>query len=407
MQSVSSIIDELSPLLGVEQSLDQVNYALKSAVRSHKPAHVGAMQVTCSDEAEREAAESFQRCFAQDMLPRLKHGQRGPFRSASLGGRYDWGSVRIAEANFAATPGKGEFKIMVVRVSSHCAAHRDHGDIVYGHFHRYGRESFACGALNGLLTGATMPFAQQLHEAFASEGKDRINYLREQVPNDIRMLYGSITSARLQARSVAIDAQDHKPVTPTVYVIVHSVNLHKPEKDTELVGGIYVIDRRGGRHHDHYHGIGDDPANYAMQERHGIIHISDGEKPETRTARNHRKLIPKARYKLPHDPRVEQVLKRAGDPHRAEVHVTRAIAQTLLLLLAEFSPVAAALTLFAEGAAGVYNVYRAHEIVSNVRADSKAREILLNLHDRLDHMPPERARQIVEVLQAGYAPTKK
>lgn len=407
MQSITHIIDDLSPLFGVEQSLDQVNYALKSAVRSQRPAFVGAMHLTCSDEAEHEAAESFQRCFAQDMLPRLKHGQQGPFRSASLGGRYDWGSIRIAEANFAATPGKGEYKMMVVRVSSHCAAHRNHGDIKYGHFTRYGRASHACGALNGLLTGATMPFAQQLHEAFASEGNDRINYLRAQVPIELRMLYGAVSLARLQARSVAIDAQDHVPATPTVYVIVHSVNLHKHEKDTELVGGMYVIDRRGDKAHDYYHGIGDDPANYTMQERHGIVHVADGQPLETRTARNHRKLIPKASYKLPRDPRVEQILNRAGDPRTADVHATRAIAQTLLLLLAELTPVPAALTLFATGAAGVYNVYRAHEIVSNVRADSKSREILLNLHDRLDHMPPERARQIVEVLQAGYAPTKK
>lgn len=402
MKTARTFIDEIAPLIGVEQALDQVNYALKSAVRSLNANVVGALQVTCSDEAEREAAESFQRCFTQDLLPRLKHGQRAPFRTACLGGRYDWGSVRVAESNFAADLSDKDYKVMLVRINAHCAAHREHGTVTYGEMHRYGRASSACGALNGLLNGSSHLFAAKLREQFFSEGKDRVALLYEHVPEDVRMLYAALVSARLQARSAAVDAQDHQPVTPTLYVIVHAVSLNKPERDTELIGGVYVIDRRKSHRGDYYRGLGDDPTAYVMEEKHGIVHVSDPGMNEARKARNHRKLIPTARRKLPKNQQVEKLLKRAGDLRNADAHALRATAKTLLLLLADLSPAAAALLLFADGAAGAYNVYRVHRITNNIRADAEAHDLLMSIHDRLDHVPPERAREIIDVLGAGY-----
>ena len=72
--------------------------------------------------------------------------------------------------------------------------------------------------------------------------------------------------ARLQARAAAVDAQDHKPATPTVYVIAPAVTLNTMEADDELLCGLYLIDRRKGKRDDVYRGLGDDPV-----QAHGIL----------------------------------------------------------------------------------------------------------------------------------------
>ena len=91
----------IQDLLGREVNLDACNRALRDFAQSQRASVVGAVHVTCSDECEREAVESFQQWVVDALLPELKFSARSAFRSANLGARYEWGAVRIAEEHFA------------------------------------------------------------------------------------------------------------------------------------------------------------------------------------------------------------------------------------------------------------------------------------------------------------------
>ena len=92
-------MERLYRLIGREQDIEDISRSLYAyASESGAPA-VGALHLTCSDESERECIESFQQCFVRDLLPDLKLGSKAPFRTANLGGRYEWGAVGLAEAN--------------------------------------------------------------------------------------------------------------------------------------------------------------------------------------------------------------------------------------------------------------------------------------------------------------------
>ena len=273
MSDLNVVIEHLENLIGVERQLDEVNNAIRSAVRSVEPAAVGAHHVLCSDETERPCAESFDRCFVEEMLPSLKPGCRAAFRTANLGARYEQHSLRVAEAHFA-TPAAGDaFKVMVVKLNGHVAVTRNDGLNAYGQMLRYSVASSACGALHALMAGAHGPFADELRRQFAADGVDRLAILRDDVPAEVRSLAAAIVSARLQARSAALDAQDHEPASPTVYLILPTVTLNRTEADTELLCGLYLIDRRAGRHKDLYRGLGDDPGEYRVEERSGRLHV--------------------------------------------------------------------------------------------------------------------------------------
>ena len=154
MRDAAPIIERLEKLIGVEHGLDEVNYALKFAARQAGAPVVGAHHVTCSDESERECIESFQRCFVQDMLPRIKFSGRAPFRTSNLGARYEWHSLPIAEHHFATPETHDAFKLMVVKINAHVAARSEHTERHFGKMVRYEAESTACGALHLLLDGA-------------------------------------------------------------------------------------------------------------------------------------------------------------------------------------------------------------------------------------------------------------
>lgn len=97
----------LHHLLGLEQDLDHVCYTLRRSVDKQNSAAVGAVHVTCSDESERESIEAFQRAFVEPLLPALKLWSKCPFRTSNLGGRYEWGAIRIAEQHFATARSRG------------------------------------------------------------------------------------------------------------------------------------------------------------------------------------------------------------------------------------------------------------------------------------------------------------
>ena len=109
------------------------------------------MRVTCSDEAEQENVEAFQRQFVRYLLPSLKFSSKSPFRVANLGGRYQWGSVRIAEDHYALAQGADHWKMLVVKMSSHVAVIETPTGLEFGKASRYGADSTYCGALDAVI----------------------------------------------------------------------------------------------------------------------------------------------------------------------------------------------------------------------------------------------------------------
>ena len=106
-------MQHLYDMIGVEQPLTAISRGLKQYARGFRAPIVGAMHVTCSDESERECVDVFQDSFVQEMLPELKFHSHSAFRTANLGGRYEWGAVRIAEQHFATPDTQGAFKVLV------------------------------------------------------------------------------------------------------------------------------------------------------------------------------------------------------------------------------------------------------------------------------------------------------
>lgn len=404
------MLDQLGPLIGRERNLHTVNYALKTAARQVNAGLVGALHVTCSDETEQECVDSFQSSFAADLLPRLRFSHRAPFRSSNLGGRYEWQSLVIAERNFAGPESRRTFKLLVIRIHSHVAVVSDQGGNRYGLFPRYGAESNCCGLLAAVLAGQPMPAAEEVRELLRSEGIDRLAMLNQEVEERFRPLAVAVTSARLQARNAVMEAQDHEPVTPTAYLIVPSVSFNKPDRDAELVCGVYWVDRRSGRRHDLYRGLGDRPNRFLFEESHGQVRVADEEVAVVRRARDHRRLIGEARRKpvvpkLAKDRKIDEMLERARNRSRGDHQLAKLLTQGLLFGLAEIAPVPAALLLFAEGASSIYHAHRAHRLVEEVDSSDEARRMLHDLNQRLEHSPPAEVEKVLRVLVDEYTAT--
>lgn len=402
--SIDALLETIGAEVGQENLLDRSAYALKTAVRRLRPAVVGVHHVTCSDEAERENVETFQRCFVQDLVPRLKYGVQASFRTANLGARFEWHSVRAAENNFSPEVAPGGFKLIVTKISTHCAAHEAHGAVErYGRMMRYGAQSTACLALHAFLDGAREPFCDELDELFHFEGLDRVAALR-QIDEQYRGLALAITAARLQARSAVLEAQDHRAHSPTVYVIIPAVTLNKPGRDSEILVGAYAVDRRapgpGAVRDDAYRGLGDDPSRYVFRESHGKITVSDDQAATKRSARNHRALAVSKLNAMPahRNPNIDRLLTDARKQVGTDAHSAKKIALMLLPLIAEANPVGAALALFGGGVSGIYDVYRVNKLMRSVEGSRDARAAVGDLESRLASLPPEQVEGVLQVL---------
>jgi len=407
MTGFERVTEELGPLIGVERDLHSVHYALKMAARQLAPPVVGALQVHCSDEAEGESIETFQSSFAQDLLPRLKFASRVPFSTSNLGGRYEWGSLAVAEEHFATPLSRNAFKLMVVKINAHVGVWSTATGRRFGQLRRYDVESTCCGALSALIEGTVGPSVDQLRELFTSEGVDRLEMLRQQVEPDKRLLAAAIANARLQARSAVLEAQGHTPRTPTLYLVVPSVTLNKPDRDNEFVCGVYLIDRLGECPNGTYLGLGDQPEAYEMLEENGRLRVRDAGSGMARPVRDHRRIIRDAWLeRRPGEPardsRVDEILARAPKEPAGDHVLDAVLLKSLLLVLSEFSPASAALLLFGEGAAGIYYAYRAHRIAREVEASETARRMLGELHQQVDRMPPDEVSKVLRVLLAEY-----
>jgi hypothetical protein len=179
MASASALLDELlldklRKLVGRERSMREVCQCLHFFATGISPSAVGALQVTCADETEFECVGVFQKKFVHFVLPRLKFAQQAPLRLANLGGRYEWGAIRVAEKHFATPDSRDGFKLMVVKVNSHTSKSEVDGEVRFGSLQRYDVPSSCCGALDALMRGRTQPFVSDLRDAFVSEGLDRV-----------------------------------------------------------------------------------------------------------------------------------------------------------------------------------------------------------------------------------------
>jgi hypothetical protein len=238
---------------------------------------VGAMQVTCSDESERECVDAFRNNVVEHLLPSLKFAERAHFRIANLGGRYEQGAVAITEDHYSTRVAAGAFKLLVVKINSHvCAESSDEGPR-FGRMRRYDTESVFCGALHAMMDGSELPAAKELRELFGSGGKDRLAMLLDdkRVDPNYRSLFAAVVNARLQAERAVEDVRFCTQDSPTFFLVLPCVTLNRQGKDTEIVCGVWQLDRRSNELIEHYRGLGDDPAAYKLTTDQGRLHLED------------------------------------------------------------------------------------------------------------------------------------
>ena len=262
VSAIESVFDRLADCIGVAMPQVDLNEKLKLAVRELNAPAVGIHHVTCSDEAERETIESLQRALVADFAPRLPSGNCSAFRTATLGARYEPGSLMIAEGNFSGAGLGKSGKLLIIKINAHVGVLESDGQCRYGFIERYGREASACGALRALLAGASGLFADQLREQFGSDGKERLAALRE-LPEEIQLLATAVVSTRLQARDAVADALAHTPAGPTSYIVLPTVTVHGREANAEILCGISTIGSSDAPA-ETYRCLGDDPAKYTI-----------------------------------------------------------------------------------------------------------------------------------------------
>jgi hypothetical protein len=269
--------DGLEKRIGSECELDDVNRGLRETVRGLGGPVVGALHVTCADEAEWECVDSFQRVFVAHLLPKLKFACRAPFRLTNLGGRYEPGALAVAEHHFATPQTQNAFKVLLVKINAHVAVEAAGAGATFGQMQRYEAASSACGALHAVLEGKRSPAFDELRATFSAGGVDRLAALTDpaRVDPKLRSLVSALVGARLQARAVEADIERHMPRTPTVYVLAWSVTLNRTERDTEIPCGLATYDRRDGGPPPRIVGFGDDPVRYRLADEFGRLRISE------------------------------------------------------------------------------------------------------------------------------------
>ncbi len=405
------MIDRLRELVGNERLVTGVSQTLHLCVSSLGPPVVGAMQITCADESETECVNAFHHGFVRYYLPSLKVGEHAAFRIANLGGRYEWGAIRIAEDHYATPKSHDAYKLLVVKVNAHVAVVETPDGPQFGVMRRYETDSWCCGALHGLLEGDSQPYVEQLRESFASEGLDRVSALRDEsvVEPANRNLFAAIVSARLQARRVVLDIQDYEPKSPTRYLVIPCVTLNRPGPDSELVCGYYsASDPEQPQCVEHF-GLGDDPAGYQRTMKNNKVVVTDEHLGTPRQARNHRQLVlaewhRRAGERRPtvRDDRLVQIRHDVEQHKHRDRRHSKSLLRGLLLVLAEVEPMSAAVFLFANGMMGIHHAFRMHRMARELEGSEEARQMLNDVRQRIDGMDPEHAEAMVELLAREY-----
>lgn len=274
--TILRVMERLQKLIGKGSSMRKVSDRIFRFAHDLRPAVVGAHQINCSDESERECVETFHSVVVRPLLPKLKYWAQSSFRTVNLGARYETGSIGIAENHYATKASKRSFKLLIVKVNSHVSVTEKKGHTVFGQKNRYDKESVYCGALHALLEGADTAFTRQLHEVFSMHHIDRVGYLTQSCKKSERALYAAICNASLQAQLAVRDILATPSSTPTCYLVVSAVTINRCEMhDNDLVAGIHFIDEREGARKQSYHGLGSDPARYQWSLAAGKVIVSE------------------------------------------------------------------------------------------------------------------------------------
>lgn len=270
-------MEKLRDLVGTEGKSERLGGALREFVAELMPAAVGVYQVACSDETERECTETFHRWFTDHMLPDLKPARRAAFQTVNLGARYEWGAIRIAEEHYATPEARDAVKLLVVKINSHVAVRNTSDGPEYGWIDRYGVESTCCGALAALLEGSDLSAVRELGQTFSIGYHNRVDILHDlsRVPTEQRALRAAIVNARLQAQRAVLDIEEHRPHSPTMFLVLSCVTINRPGPDTELLVGYYGIDWTEDSAEIKYNGLGDDPAAYRIRHERGALVVED------------------------------------------------------------------------------------------------------------------------------------
>lgn len=266
---------KIRQLVGAENTLDAVSHELRSYAVNVRAPVVGAFQISCSDESERECVESFHRIFVHELLPSLTFWTRSSFRTANLGARYEEGAIAIAEDHFATPASMDGFKLLVVKINSHVSVVDGDDGPRYGRMQRYDRDSVYCGAVHATLDGGSLPFIAEMSQLFASGGLDRLTILRE-MDGNTRSLAAAMTAVQLQAGRIAQDIPRVEQRSPTLYLVVAAVTLNRQNADTEIVCSLRAVDHRGDTPVIEHLGIGDDPTHYEIAHDRGMIAVTAG-----------------------------------------------------------------------------------------------------------------------------------
>jgi hypothetical protein len=268
------VADRLLPLIGEAQKLRTLHGALRETAEGFAAATVAAMEVRCSDEANRESSDAFQAEFSDPLLPELAPGRRSAFVTASLGGQFEPGSLQVAEANFAAVASRDAFKLMVVKVATHVGAMSRDDTLVYGELHRYGVDKPCCGLLTATVVGGRSPSVERAAATLAADDIDRLAMIRD-TDARTRMLTAAVSFAVLQARAAAAEAREMDCLTPTVFLVLPVVTLNRSGEDRELLCGVHLLDHCGQEGVDIYRGLGDIPSRLRIQDGDGRLRMGE------------------------------------------------------------------------------------------------------------------------------------
>ncbi len=402
-------LDPLVELVGVERELSTLVTRLRDAVHTVRAPTVGAMQITCSDEAQRETLEVFQRSFVEYLLPsQSSAADKSPFRTNNLAGRYEWGSVSVAEDHFADTG--AAWKVLVVLCSAHVAVSDGIDGASYGSMRRYGGPSAYCGALHRLFDDppSTLPALRELGDDFRADGVDRVARLRDEVGDRTRYLMAAICHARLTARKAMLDVQDHRPASPTLYLVVPTVTINRPGHDHGLIVGAYVADHLTPERTETWVGLGDRPERYVLHETSQGALVEDAELVP-RSARDHRAMILdgwRSAHRPPEldDPRLAEAVAAVAETGARGGGYSRPALATALGLLAETNPVTGALFMFGNGLIGMHRVADAQRLLREAADDDVARDMLAELMPAIDRLDPDQASHLARLLTEQFGP---
>lgn len=406
MNRATESIGKLRELAGREHESPALNRHLRDFARSFSGKVIGAMLVSCADETEASMVEAFQHWFAANLLPELRPWQRAPFRGATLGGRYEWGALAVAEQHFATPESEGAGKVLLVKINSHVALRWHHGTPKFGTYDRYHLPSDCCGALNALFRGVAGPCFEALYQDFSLEGRDRLSTLRA-MDDDRRHLvplYLALVNARIQARRAVVDLQNYEPRTPTLYVVLPCVTLNQPARDSELVVGAYVAECHGREQHVRYVGLGDHPDEYEFSVHRGKIHVGDADCEQQREARDHRQEVlrlwmqRREQEALWNDERVQRLAAQLKGAERQDGNGRLALVKSLGNVLLDVAPVPLAIALFANGMVAAYHLYAAHRLARGQGERHEAEAMVREFLDRIDQLPPGQVQTLMDLL---------